>query len=48
MKYEDEKHEIIEDKELPIWVLPYYNRLNNKKKRELKLKIRKRDEELGI
>ena len=46
MKYQDENHEIIEDNELPVWVLPFYNRLNNKKKKELKLKLRKRDKEL--
>ena len=48
MKYEDENGEIIEDNDLPVWILPYYNRLNNRKKKELKVKLQKKDKELGL
>ena len=48
MKYEDEHHQIIVEEDLPVWILSYYNRLNNKKKKELKVKLRKKDKELGI
>ena len=48
MKYEDEHHQIIVEEDLPVWILPYYNRLNIKKKKELKVKLRKKDKELGL
>lgn len=48
MKYEDEHHQIIVEEDLPVWIVPYYNRLNNRKKRELKVKLQKKDKELGL
>ena len=48
MKYQDETGEMVVDDEIPKWILSHYHSLNNKKKKELKLKLEKRDKELGI
>ena len=43
MSDEEYKYDIV-----PVWLLPYYNSLSARKKKELKKKLKKRLDELGV